>query len=626
MFSTLLLLLVTSTTAQLIGIDTGSAYFKVALVKPGSPFQIVTNVHSKRKTETLVGFEDGERRFGGDATTLASRRPKQAISFVPRLLGRNLNHTAVDRMSSHYLPFGIATDDARGTANLTVIGGGADNSNVHLSPEEAMAMILTHAKSNADRFSGGKVTDAVLTVPSYYTVSERDSMKDAAHIAGLKVLSLIEENTAAALQYGISRIFPNETHTVLIYNMGASSTQVSIFEFTTYTMKKGSKNQTFGQFQTIGKAWDEHLGGFSYDLKLVEFMADAFNQMKIRKGKKDVRDTPRSMAKLRKSAEKVKKVLSANKQYPITVESLCDDMDFRGTVITRDEFEEMAKDLFDRALTPVEQALDMANITIDQINQVEIIGGGVRIPKVQELLADFFKLDSVSDLGVHLNGDEAMALGAAFRAANMSKAFRVGRAERSVGMIESSFFPIGLRLEELPVAEVEAAEEGVMGSLAKMVGMDSSADSSDTADAGAATAKKWSKRVSLFSRKSELLKKKKIKLTHDRDFTVTLKYDSHSKGTRVFFPPLFSLFSSHYRVYWSVHDGICLTFFFASTQQHPWMPRSMLFSVNSTLRGWKNLPTEKRNCWGHRLSNWSFNWTATVFLKSPKRKPNWKRL
>jgi len=262
----------------------------------------------------------------------------------------------------------------------------------------------------------------------------------------------------------------------------------------------------------------------------VEFMADAFNQMKIRKGKKDVRDTPRSMAKLRKSAEKVKKVLSANKQYPITVESLCDDMDFRGTVITRDEFEEMAKDLFDRALTPVEQALDMANITIDQINQVEIIGGGVRIPKVQELLADFFKLDSVSDLGVHLNGDEAMALGAAFRAANMSKAFRVGRAERSVGMIESSFFPIGLRLEELPVAEVEAAEEGVMGSLAKMVGMDSSADSSDTADAGAAIAKKWSKRVSLFSRKSELLKKKKIKLTHDRDFTVTLKYDSHSKA------------------------------------------------------------------------------------------------
>jgi hypoxia up-regulated 1 len=521
-----ILFIETFTSAQLIGIDTGSQFFKVALVKPGSPFQIVTNVHSKRKTETILGFEDAERRFGGDAVTLASRRPKQAISFVPRLLGRSIKHKTVESFSSQYLPFGIDVDDSRGTVNLTAIGGGnTAQKDISLSPEEAMAMILTHAKSNADRFSGGKVTDAVLTVPSYFTVSERDSMRDAAHIAGLKVLSLIEENTAAALQYGISRIFPNETHTVLIYNMGASSTQVSIFDFTTYVMKKGSKNQTFGQFQTVGKAWDEYLGGFAYDLKLVEFMADEFNKMKIRKGKKDVRQTPRAMAKIRKSAEKVKKVLSANKKYPITIESLCDDMDFRGTTITREQFETLASDLFERVLTPVEKALEMANKTIDQITQVEIVGGGVRIPKVQELLADFFKLDSVSALGVHLNGDEAMALGAAFRAANMSKAFRVGRAERSVGMIESSYFPIGLRLEELPEKIVEVSEEKEAG--------DGDAVGEAVSDAASADEsiqkKKWSKRVSLFSRKSELLKKKKIKLTHDHDFSVTLKYDSHSK-------------------------------------------------------------------------------------------------
>ena len=525
----LLLHAATTTNAQLIGIDTGSQYFKVALVKPGSPFQIVTNVHSKRKTATILGFDEAERRFGGDAVTLASRRPTQAISFVSRLLGRRTTHPALTNIASQYLPFVIDTDEVRGTANLTVTGGGkADAPDISVSPEEAMAMILTHAKSNADVFSGGKVTDAVLTVPSYFTVSERDSMRDAAHIAGLKVLSLIEENTAAALQYGISRIFPNETHTVLIYNMGASATQVSVFEFTTYTMKKGSKNQTFGQFQTIGKAWDEYLGGFAYDLKLVEFMADAFNAMKIRKGKKDVRETPRSMAKLRKSAEKVKKVLSANKQYPITIESLCDDMDFRGTSVTREQFEEMSSDLFDRVLSPVEKALEMANKTIDQISQVEIVGGGVRIPKVQELLADFFKLDNVAALGVHLNGDEAMALGAAFRAANMSKAFRVGRAERSVGMIESTYFPIGLRLEELPESiVVDAEDEDTANADAADAAVAADAD----ADADAETKKKWSKRVSLFSRKSELLKKKKIKLTHNRDFTVTLKYDSHSKVT-----------------------------------------------------------------------------------------------
>merc|ERR1712166_499577 len=137
------------------------------------------------------------------------------------------------------------------------------------------------------------------------------------------------------------------------------------------------------------------------------------------------------------------------------------DMDFRGTSVTREQFETLSKDLFDRVLGPVERALEMANRTIDQISQVEIIGGGVRVPKVQELLSTFFQLDSVGDLGVHLNGDEAMALGAAFRAANMSKAFRVGRAERSVGMIESTYFPIGLRLEELPESIIESiiAEE-----------------------------------------------------------------------------------------------------------------------------------------------------------------------
>ena len=475
-------------------------------------------------------MEDGERRFGGDAVNVANRRPQQAIQYVPRLLGRSTKHPAIESLASQYFPFSVEMDESRGTANLTIIGGGDQaQRNVELSPEESMAMILTHAKSCADAFSGGKVTDAVLTVPSYFTVAERDAMKDSAQIAGLKVLSLIEENTAAALQYGITRIFPNETHTVLIYNMGASATQVSVFDFTTYTVTKGSKNQTFGQFEHVGKAWDEHLGGLNFDLKLVEFMADAFDDMKIRKGKKPVRENHRSMAKLRKMAEKVKKVLSANKQYPITIESLCDDMDFRGTSVTRDQFEEMAKDLFARAMAPVERALEMANKTIDEISQIEIIGGGVRVPKVQEMLRDFFHLEKVTDLGVHLNGDEAMALGAAFRAANMSKAFRVGRAERSVGMIESTFYPIGLRLEELESVEsvesLESVESAETATTAETAESESEEDTTTKTER-----KKWSKRVSLFSRKSELLKRKKIKLTHDRDFAVTLKYDSHSKA------------------------------------------------------------------------------------------------
>ena len=439
--------------SAIIGVDLGSKYFKVALVKPGTPFEIVTNVHTKRKTETLVGFDDGERRFGGDAKTLAGRRPHLVFEQIPHLLGKNVNHPKVEALKKKYIAFEISANEKRGSLDLSYKKKNSEEK-VTYSVEEIAAMAMIHGRENAEAFAEEKgIKDVVLTVPSFYTQSERQAYLDAAEIAGLKVLSLIEENTAAALQYGLDRIFKEEkSHKMLVYNMGAASTQVSIFEFGHYSGKKGGKNVTFGQFTAIGKGWDETLGGEEWESRLVEFMADEFNKQRG-EGKKDIREIPRPMARFRQTALKVKQVLSANQKFPITIQSLHEDKDFK-SMITRDEFVSLSKDLFDRVLTPVQDALAMANITAEDIDQVEIIGGGVRIPKIQELLKEFFK---VKELGVHLNGDEAIVLGSAFRAANISKAFRVGRVERSVGMVDIIPFPLGLRLKNAPNATGDAA-------------------------------------------------------------------------------------------------------------------------------------------------------------------------
>jgi len=519
-FSTIAVLFATifyASNGAIIGVDLGSKYFKVALVKPGTPFEIVTNVHTKRKTETLVGFDEGERRFGGDAKTLAGRRPHLVFEQIPHLLGKNVNHPKVLALKKKYIAFEIGTNKDRGSLEFSYKRKDSDEK-VTYSVEEIAAMTMIHGRENAEAFAEEKgIKDVVLTVPSFYTQSERQGYLDAAEIAGLKVLSLIEENTAAALQYGLDRIFKEEkTHKMLVYNMGAASTQVSIFEFGHYAAKKAGKNVTFGQFTAIGKGWDETLGGEEWESRLVEFMADEFNKQRG-EGKQDIREVARAMARFRQTALKVKQVLSANQKFPITIQSLHEDKDFK-SMITREQFVSMSEDLFARVLSPVKDALEMANITVGDIDQVEIIGGGVRIPKIQTLLKDFFK---VKELGVHLNGDEAIVLGSAFRAANISKAFRVGRVERSVGMVDMIPFPLGVRLKNAPV---KAEEDGVK--------VDAAANEIEAVagDDSKEERKVWSKRVQLFKIKSHVAKRRLIKFQHDKDILCTLQYDKHSKS------------------------------------------------------------------------------------------------
>ena len=530
-----LTLYITITRASILGIDLGHKFFKVALVKPGTPFEIVTNVHTKRKTESLVGFDDGERRFGGDAKTLAGRRPHLVFDGLRRLLGRTMDHPAVVKtLGERYVGYGADAGEKRRTINLSFRNPHNGNKS-SFSVEEITAMALMHGRANAEDFATEKgIKDVVLTVPSFYTQTERQAYLDAAKVAGLKVLSLIEENTAAALQYGLDRIFKDKekNHIMLVFNMGAASTQVSVFEFGHYSDKI---NKTYGQFTAIGKGWDETLGGEDWEMRLVEMMADQFNEQmnKRKKGKKsednEIRKVLRPMARIKQTAEKVKKVLSANQKFPITIQSLYQDKDFK-SMVTREEFEKMCEDLFARVLQPVTDALTMANLTVDEIDQVEIIGGGVRVPKIRVMLKEFFK---VKELGVHLNGDEAVVLGAAFRAANISKAFRVGRVERSVGMVEVTTFPLGVRLKNAPKKKEEENEpegeekEAADATMAETT-IDAEAEGGEDGE-GKKSEKDWSKRVQLFKRKSQLGKRRLIKFQHDKDIVCSMQYDPHAQ-------------------------------------------------------------------------------------------------
>ena len=314
----------------------------------------------------------------------------------------------------------------------------------------------------------------------------------------MKVLSLIEENTAAALQYGKDRVFDEANHTVLFYNMGAASTQVSIATYSAYSGKENGKNKSIGIFEVNAKSWDAELGGTDFDMVLTELFADEFN---TQWGKGEVREHPRAMAKLRAQALKTKHVLSANTEIPVKVNSLHDDLDFK-MHITRTAFEEKAAGLLARITTPIDEALAKAELTVEQLDSVEMIGGAQRIPKIQSILGEYF---GGKPLSVHVNADEGAALGAAFHAANLSTSFKV----RKTGMVDFTTLPVAVGLKSIP------KDVGLLGGL--FGGNNKEAEEEAMA---------WNKSTTLFKEGSKLDSKKTIAFHHDYDIACNVSYDA----------------------------------------------------------------------------------------------------
>uniref|UniRef100_A0A8D1T1I7 Hypoxia up-regulated protein 1 n=1 Tax=Sus scrofa TaxID=9823 RepID=A0A8D1T1I7_PIG len=407
-------LLALSDTLAVMSVDLGSESMKVAIVKPGVPMEIVLNKESRRKTPVTVTLKENERFFGDSAASMAIKNPKATLRYFQHLLGKQENNPHVALYRARFPEHELGFDPQRQTVYFQI------SPQLQFSPEEVLSMLLNYSRSLAEDFAEQPIKDAVITVPAFFNQAERRAVLQAARMAGLKVLQLINDNTATALSYGVFRRKDINTtaQNIMFYDMGAGSTVCTIV---TYQTVKTKDSGVQPQLQIRGVGFDRTLGGLEMELRLREHLARLFNEQRKGQRAKDVRENPRAMAKLLREANRLKTVLSANADHMAQIEGLMDDVDFKAKV-TRAEFEDLCADLFERVPGPVQQALQSAEMKLDEIEQVILVGGATRVPKVQEVL---LKAVGKEELGKNINADEAAAMGAVYQAAALSKAFKV---------------------------------------------------------------------------------------------------------------------------------------------------------------------------------------------------------
>ncbi|XP_055477987.1 hypoxia up-regulated protein 1 [Psammomys obesus] len=407
-------LLALSDTLAVMSVDLGSESMKVAIVKPGVPMEIVLNKESRRKTPVTVTLKENERFLGDSAAGMAIKNPKATLRYFQHLLGKQADNPHVALYRSRFPEHELNIDPERQTVRFQI------SPQLQFSPEEVLGMVLNYSRSLAEDFAEQPIKDAVITVPAFFNQAERRAVLQAARMAGLKVLQLINDNTATALSYGVFRRkdINSTAQNIMFYDMGSGSTVCTIVTYQTVKTKEAGMQP---QLQIRGVGFDRTLGGLEMELRLREHLARLFNEQRKGQNAKDVRENPRAMAKLLREANRLKTVLSANADHMAQIEGLMDDVDFKAKV-TRVEFEELCADLFERVPGPVQQALQSAEMNLDEIEQVILVGGATRVPKVQEVL---LKAVGKEELGKNINADEAAAMGAVYQAAALSKAFKV---------------------------------------------------------------------------------------------------------------------------------------------------------------------------------------------------------
>ncbi|KAH0609415.1 uncharacterized protein H6S33_012901 [Morchella sextelata] len=379
-------------TIPAVGIDLGTTYSCVGVFRDDR-IEIIANDQGNRTTPSFVAFTDTERLIGDSAKNQVAMNPHNTVFDAKRLIGRKFADAEVQADMKHF-PFKVI--DKGGKPYVQVEFKGETKV---FSPEEISSMVLTKMRETAESYLGGVVNNAVITVPAYFNDSQRQATKDSGLIAGLNVLRIINEPTAAAIAYGLDKKAVGERN-VLIFDLGGGTFDVSLL-----TIEEGI-------FEVKATAGDTHLGGEDFDNRLVNHFVQEFK----RKHKKDLTSNARALRRLRTACERAKRTLSSSAQTSIEIDSLYEGIDFY-TSITRARFEELCQDLFRSTMEPVERVLRDAKIDKSSVHEIVLVGGSTRIPKVQKLVSDFF---NGKEPNKSINPDEAVAYGAAVQAAILS--------------------------------------------------------------------------------------------------------------------------------------------------------------------------------------------------------------
>ena len=399
-----------------IGIDLGTTYSCVG-VWQNDRVEIIANDQGNRTTPSYVAFTDSERIIGDGAKNQAATNPINTVFDAKRLIGRRFNDIETQSDIKQF-PFKVSDKgDGRPIINVSY-----KNEEKSFLPEEISSMVLVKMKEIAEAYLGDEVKKAVITVPAYFNDAQRNATKDAGTIAGLDVLRIINEPTAAAIAYGLEKKSSKEQH-VLIYDLGGGTFDISVLSIED------------GIFEVKATAGDTHLGGEDFDNRLVSHFAQEFK----RKHKKDLTGNPRAMRRLRTACERAKRTLSNATQSSIEIDSLFEGVDFYSS-FTRARFEELCGDLFRNTILPVEKVMKDAKLSKNQIDEIVLVGGSTRIPKIQQLISDFFNGKEPSK---SINPDEAVAYGAAVQASILAG----NKSEKTEDLLLLDVAPLSLGLE-----------------------------------------------------------------------------------------------------------------------------------------------------------------------------------
>ncbi len=370
-----------------IGIDLGTTYSCVAVYK-NNKVEIIANEHGHLTTPSYVSFVDNNINIGYTAKNNANQNPLNTICDAKRFIGKNFSDKSVQK-DKKLLQFYIKNDNED---NIVF----SVNKNLY-TPEKISSLILNYIKTVAQKYLDEKVESAVITVPAYFNDAQRSATKKAGEMAGLKVLRVINEPTAAALAYGLDKNLDEEN--VLIFDLGGGTFDVSLL-----TLDEG-------MFEVKATAGNTHLGGEDFDNILLDYFIDDF----YKQHKLDIRENPRSMRRLKTACEKIKISLSSKTYDEIILDSLYENIDYK-KIISRAKFEKLCEDYFKNCLDIVQKVLNDANISKNDIHDIVLVGGSTRIPKIQSLLKNYFN----KNLCNSINPDEAVAYGAAIQAAILS--------------------------------------------------------------------------------------------------------------------------------------------------------------------------------------------------------------